>query len=188
MKTHEKFDETLIEELHELMVFCQNEKNDFYKWYAGHTDIEEIKRLFMIYYYNSTSENQKDYIKFLLKMVKDFKHEKEEKDRLIPIYKEILIKKYKEVDEDLDFFVVLDKKIRDSIMESVDTRIEKNAVSCAYNILVHEIRDRDLAKDLSEEPKYSVTGPIYDDDENPTYYIESRAFKESELRKKNIKF
>lgn len=112
------FNEELAAELRKLMTEHENEKKSPYEWWQGQNDFEQMKRMFMTRYLESTlyqyeGYSQKEYLEWLLQLINDKKKKQQE------------------------------RRERTAKKEKIKLNLEK-----------HE----------------EITGPIYDDDEKPTYY------------------
>lgn len=178
MRKDEVFDETLTEDLKELMELTKDdgEPGQYYTWYEGHTDLDKMKKSFLWHYWQVVEDNQKDYLDSLLNLVKNRKKEQEEINKLAPIYEELIVNKCHELGIKIGSLDFRHPKLKEKFTDMVEETIEKRAMLCAYYRMVEKTR-----------PKYhvpeSVTGPIYDDDDNPTYYVDGVKMTESEYVK-----
>ncbi|WP_443874695.1 hypothetical protein [Megasphaera elsdenii] len=111
-----EFKEELQKQLMRLMVDHKDEKKSPYSWWQGQNDIEQMKRVFMARYLESTlyqyeGYSQKEYLDWIMDLIAQKKRKKEQR-----------------------------KKVNKG---KIKLNLEKHNECC---------------------------GPIYDDDEKPTYY------------------
>lgn len=83
MGKFEKFDEKLTEKLKDLMISQSDKEHTFYDWYAGISDFEEMKRLFMVHFWQTeffkNGDSQEVFLNFTIDRVKRLERKEEER-------------------------------------------------------------------------------------------------------------
>ena len=83
----EMFNEELAAELRKLMIDHENEKKSPYDWWQGQNDLEQMKRIFMTRYLESTlyqyeGYSQKEYLEWITALIEQKKRKKEQRKKV----------------------------------------------------------------------------------------------------------